>query len=175
MQIRLNDKIIDWVKFVPKNATIETTEHTIQLGNMPNTSTYARVKNREVKLECIVETNTFGTHKKKYDDIYEMSISKEDITLDVRSGYIFGFHFGNSFKYKETYLITSLEVTEEGENFIHFNMTLKARYYSTLKTQPTSIQPEKFTKSKASLGKTQKIAFKDLKEMNLGITVDKGE
>ncbi|MGL6023690.1 MAG: phage baseplate protein [Cetobacterium sp.] len=162
MEIYMNGIKIDWVEVIPENFSAEVTEHTIMGGNQKDISSHIHVYNRIIPLHCILE-NTFGNNDKnrRYKQIHDMGNEKEIIKLNS-----FGLSLIGALdsKFDENYAIINIDEIEQGENFIEFNITLKAINFTKLKTVQTSIEPDKSLQVSAEKGKEKKVGAKTNKK-----------
>ncbi|MGL5126148.1 MAG: phage baseplate protein [Fusobacteriaceae bacterium] len=144
MEINLNGTKIDWVKMIPRNLSGEVTKHTVQGGARPDISSYVNIENRVVKLECLMsEGDVFFKDKEdRFQQLLKMGKNKEIIRLSSVTFSFFSL-FSDSSAMDETFVITSIEERDKGDNFISFGLTLEEVRFAKLKTVQTSIQPSK--------------------------------
>lgn len=166
MEISLNGIKIDWVRSVPENFTAEVTEHTVLHPDnviRKNISSHIHVENRSIPLQCIIKDSYGITDKtRRFKQLHDMAQNKEVITM-ASTGFSLITLSSSYTKYDEEFAIIEISENERGEDFIDFNLTLRAVNFTTSKTVKTSIQPDKELAIKASKGKMKKSGDKGIK------------
>lgn len=166
MEISLNGIVIDWVRSVPENFSAEVTEHTIlDTGKTirKDISSHIHVENRSISLQCILKDSFFSEDKtRRFRQLHDMAQNKQIITM-ASTGFSLMTLSGSYSKYDEEFAIVEITENERGEDFIDFNLTLRAVNFTTSKTVKTSIQPDKSLAMKAAKGKMKQSGDKGIK------------
>ncbi|MGL5429001.1 MAG: phage baseplate protein [Cetobacterium sp.] len=157
MEINLNGVKIDWVRLIPRNLSGTVTKHTVQGGARPDISSYIHMENRVIKLECLLSEDDlfFKDKEDRFQQLLEKGKNKEIIKLTSTTFSFFSL-FSDSSAVDETFVITSLEERDKGDNFISFEIVLEEVRFAKLKTVQTSIEPSKSLSTAASKKETIK-------------------
>ncbi|MGL4998603.1 MAG: phage baseplate protein [Cetobacterium sp.] len=157
MEINLNGIKIDWVKMIPRNLSGEATKHAVQGGARPDISSYVNVENRVIKLDCLFSEGEmlFKDKEDRFQRLLGMGKSKEIIRLTSVTFSFFSL-FSDSSATDETFVITSIEERDKGENFISFGLVLEEVRFAKMKTVQTSIEPSKSLSTAATKKDTVK-------------------
>ncbi|MGL6100043.1 MAG: hypothetical protein ACRC0G_10515, partial [Fusobacteriaceae bacterium] len=110
-----------------------------------------------VSLECMLSEDDlfFKDKEDRFQQLLEKGKNKEIIKLTSVTFSFFSL-FSDSSAMDETFVITSIEERDKGDNFISFGLTLEEVRFAKIKTVQTSIEPSKSLSTAASKKETVK-------------------
>ena len=156
MKLNLNGIEIDWVKYIPRNFTADTTKHTI-IGNgtnIPEITSNIKIRNIKHSLQCLIKDKVFNKDKNiRYNELLKLATDKQIIKMSTKLSI---FMLLSSADINGDYVITQITENEIGNNFIKFTIVLEQVFFSSVKVIETGVTAKDLSVSSKLKETTQK-------------------